>query len=246
MEKLGDILGKKGLPTSAGGPVSAPEPKCKLCKDSGIVHPVREGVVDYSATEACECKRDDIRKRRSDNLMKYCQLPRMTEGKIFETFEDRGSGSVQAKEFALRLSRGDNSVIFLTLMSSSGKGKTHLAIATCREMISRGYPARYAYVPDLLDDIRESYRKDEVTGQSFSQLLTVLREVPLLALDDLGTEKKSEWACEQLQKIVDHRARSAMPLLVTTNKPLDELPNDDEGRIASRLQREFWCQVVII
>jgi len=73
----------------------------------------------------------------------------------------------------------------------------------------------------------------------------VLGNVPLLVLDDLGTEKKSPFACEQLQKIVDHRARSSLPLVVTTNKPLNQLPNDDEGRIASRLQREAWCKVAI-
>jgi len=143
------------------------------------------------------------------------------------------------------MASGDDNVVFLTLMADPGRGKSHLAIAICREWLGRGEPAKYAYVPELLNAIRASYKKDESTGESFSQLLEVLKTVPLLVLDDLGTEKKSEWAIEQLQMIVDARSRSALPLVVTTNKALTQLPNDDEGRIASRLQREDWCKVVV-
>lgn len=177
--------------------------------------------------------------------MRYCQMPMRTENKIFETFKNRDAGCKEAKDWAYRIARGDDDVIFLTLMSETGRGKSHLAIAICREWLKRGEPARYAYVPELLDDIRASYKKDEATGESFSQLLDMLGAVSLLVLDDLGTEKKSPFALEQLQKIIDRRARSALPLVVTTNKSLNELPNDDEGRIASRLQRESWCKVVI-
>lgn len=178
--------------------------------------------------------------------MSSCQLPARTEGKTFEKFENRDKKCEKAKAVALRMAQGDESVIFLTLMSATGRGKSHLVIAICREWLKRGEAARYAYVPELLDDIRASYRMDEATGQSYSQLLDRIGTIPLLVLDDLGTEKKGDFACEKLQTIIDRRARSALPLVVTTNKPLDGLPNDDEGRIASRLQRESWCKVVIL
>ena len=178
--------------------------------------------------------------------MRYCQLPMRTESKTLATFEIRDAKCKEAKDAAFRLARGDEDIIFLTLLSETGRGKTHLAIAICREWLKSNEPAKYAYVPELLDDIRDSYKKDEVTGQAYSQLLDRLGTIPLLVLDDLGTEKKSEWATEQLQKIIDHRSRSALPLVATTNKPLDKLPNDDEGRISNRLQREPWCKVVIL
>ncbi|MBA7552314.1 DNA replication protein DnaC [subsurface metagenome] len=177
--------------------------------------------------------------------MRYCQLPARTENKTFETFKERTADCKAAKEMAYRLAQGDEDIVFLTMLSDTGLGKTHLSIAICREWLKRGEPAKYCYVPELLDDIRDSYRKDETTGLSHSQLLDVLGTVGLLVLDDLGTEKKSDWACETLQTIVDRRARSVLPLVVTANKALDELPNDDEGRIASRLQREIWCKVMV-
>lgn len=256
MEKIGDILAREvkkpptrnGLPASAQGKdgrISVDKPACPVCRDAGMLHPLREdGTVDYSTVVPCACRAEGIKKRRAEHLIRYCQLPERTENKTFETFEARDKKCAEAKAMAYRIAQGDD-VVFLTLLSDTGRGKSHLAIAICREWLKRGVPAKYAYVPELLDDIRDSYQKDEITGQSYSQLLDVLGTVPLLVLDDLGTEKKSEWATEKLQTIIDHRSRSTLPLVVTTNKPLDELPNDDEGRISGRLQRESWCKVVV-
>lgn len=257
MEHIGNILAREvkpltsgGLPASTqskdGSKLSVNESVCPVCKDAGVLHPLRgDGTVDYGTVVPCDCRAEEIKKRRAGHLLRYCQLPERTENKTFETFEARDKKCAEAKKMAYRIARGDEGVIFLTLLSDTGRGKSHLAIAICREWLKRGVPAKYAYVPELLDDIRDSYQKDELTGQSYSQLLDLLGIVPLLVLDDLGTEKKSEWATEKLQTIINHRSQRALPLVVTTNKPLDELANDDEGRISSRLQRESWCKVVI-
>lgn len=248
MEHIGDILAKEvgKQPMNKGAPALPQEPDCPICKDAGVVHPLKEdGATDFGVVIPCSCREEEIKKRRAENLIRYCQLPMRTEDKTFETFEERTADLKVAKEIAYRLARGDEDTIFLTMLSGTGLGKTHLSIAICREWLKRGLLAKYCFVPELLDDIRDSYHKDENTGLSHSQLLDVLGTVALLVLDDLGTEKKSDWACETLQTIVDRRARSALPLVVTTNKALDQLPNDDEGRIASRLQRETWCKVVV-
>ena len=219
---------------------------CSICKDTGIVHPRREdGTADYSEVVTCQCSIEAVERKRLERLSRYCQLPAKTENKTFETFEARDKETLEAIALSKSIARGDGGIIFLTLLSDTGRGKSHLAIAICREWLSRGQPAMYVYVPELMDDLRSSYKKDESSGEAYSQLLDRVCEVPLLVLDDLGTEKKSDWVCEKLQTIIDHRSRSALPLVVTTNKHLDKLPNDDEGRISSRLQREDWCKVVV-
>ena len=45
----------------------------------------------------------------------------------------------------------------------------------------------------------------------------------LLIIDDLGMERNSEFALEQVFNVVDARYRSKLPLIVTTNLTLDEL-----------------------
>ena len=51
---------------------------------------------------------------------------------------------------------------------------------------------------------------------------------PLLILDDLGIERNSEFALEQVFNVIDSRYRSCKPLIVTTNLTLNELKNPSD------------------
>lgn len=177
--------------------------------------------------------------------MKYCGLPVETEHMTFENFDTKGNASlVEVLGYARSLAAESENVRWLSLIGKVDRGKTHLAVAICRRWIERGIAARYAFVPLLLKELRDGF---ELEGEhSYRHKLKFLCEVGLLALDDLGVEKPSEWAQEQIQTIVHYRGINGLPLVVTSNKLLDELPIDPEHRIASRLQREEWCRVVAI
>jgi len=59
-------------------------------------------------------------------------------------------------------------------------------------------------------------------------------DVPLLALDDLGTENDTPWAQEHLDELIDYSLMHKLSTIVTSNLLFKELP----FRIASRLKRE--------
>jgi DNA replication protein DnaC len=60
-----------------------------------------------------------------------------------------------------------------------------------------------------------------------------LRECELLALDDLGSWRISEWAADNLYGVVDYRWSNQLPIVAASNYPnLDALLGD---RIGSRL-----------
>ena len=46
-----------------------------------------------------------------------------------------------------------------------------------------------------------------------------------MIIDDLGVERNSEFAREQVFSIIDSRYRSQLPMIVTTNLTVDELKN---------------------
>jgi DNA replication protein DnaC len=62
----------------------------------------------------------------------------------------------------------------------------------------------------------------------------------MLILDDLGTERWTDRAEEQLLLLLDHRYRLQSLLVVITNQELQALP----GRIGSRLGDHDLCRAV--
>ena len=55
------------------------------------------------------------------------------------------------------------------------------------------------------------------------KLLSRIAHVPLMILDDLGAERDTAFAREQLCSAIDLRADSALPLICTTNFKLEEM-----------------------
>ena len=57
----------------------------------------------------------------------------------------------------------------------------------------------------------------------------------LLIIDDLGTEQDTEWSRSRIYNIIDNRYRNGLPLIVSTNKSIDQLKNMYHERTIDRL-----------
>ncbi|MBA7617650.1 hypothetical protein ES703_24966 [subsurface metagenome] len=213
---------------------------CPICRDVHYVHPLTEsGKVDYSIVVPCLCVREQLERERMQNLLRYCELPAGTAHMTFENF--RVSPRLrEAYDLAVQAAEETSGIAWLTMMAGTDRGKTHLAIAICRRWLQRGKPARYAYVPLLLEELRRGFREEG--DRSYEARFDRFLNVPLLVLDDLGTENRTDWVQEKLDTIIDYRLVQGLPLVATTNTPLDELP----FRIASRLKRAPGSRVAVI
>ncbi len=118
---------------------------------------------------------------------------------------------------------------WLLLMGGYGVGKTHLAAAIANFAVSVGVPTLFLTVPDLLDWLRFAYDSSE---SSFEERFEEIRNMPLLVLDDLGTQNTTPWAQEKLFQIINHRYVNRLSTVLTTNQQLTEI----DGRIRSRLE----------
>jgi len=216
--------------------------ECPICHGAGVVHPVGEdGTPQYGQVVPCECSRERVLKERYDSMLHFCQLPVATTNWTFESFD--ASGPLQeAYDLALQLAEERSDMRWLTLIGGVDVGKSHLAVAICRRWLARGKPARYVLVPLMLEELRSSYNRE---GE-YDQLMNFLLKVPLLVLDDLGTQKPTEWSVEKLMQIVDYRYVNGLHLVVTTNRALDDLPGDTEHRIGSRLLRADFAREAVI
>lgn len=236
---LGDVI--KNQPTSNTSGASHPTNEadnigevytCPLCRDARFVHPTRgDGKPDYTRVIPCKCVEGKLADKRRIRMLEDCEIPPRAAGWTFETFE-RLPGLEEAYDKALEFTEDSSDTKWLVLMSGSDRGKTHLLFAICHRWLEEGRPARYAYVPDLLDELRQGFRGEG--DRSYEARWRFFRNVPLLALDDLGTENKTPWVQERLDTLIDYRLRQGLALVVATNTPMEDLP----FRIRSRLERE--------
>lgn len=217
---------------------------CLLCGGSGWVYTsANVGEEDFGKAIPCECRLEVLKQEREAKLIRLCELPIGSESLCFAKFE---CSNVKVLLKALNSAKDivAGRLLWLVLQGDVARGKTHLAVAICREWLRQGKVAKYIFVPMMLDWLRQGYQEDKIAeiqgclpNMGFDQRLKFIIEVPLLVLDDLGVQKPSVWANEKIMTIIDYRYINNLPLVVTTNKSLENLPGDDEHRVASRLMR---------
>jgi DNA replication protein DnaC len=126
---------------------------------------------------------------------------------------------------------GDDAALpWLFLYGSPGTGKTHLLASAFNQLLATGRYPLYTLVPALLDHVKEGL--DAKDKGEYAARFKAVQEAPILILDDLGVEKRTDWSEEALFKLLDYRYRQELPTAVASNA----LPAGLEARIASRLQ----------
>lgn len=158
--------------------------------------------------KVCRHERSRREKLRIARLFASARIPRAYEGDTFEDYTVT-DGNRKAVEAARWMLAGGSGVF---LYGKKGTGKTKLAAIIANERAMAGSPVLFASVPDLMADIRSSFR-DGTT----SETVQAVKETPFLVLDDLGSEKMSEWVGEQLFCIANHRYNEMLPTVVTSN-----------------------------
>jgi hypothetical protein len=125
--------------------------------------------------------------------------------------------------------------------SKWGTGKTMLASAMLIGQIAKARAGRFLYVRDFLSGIQAQFGSDSGAVQGYIDLIA---NEPLLVLDDLGAERPTDWAVEQVRTLFDARYRKQLTTIVTTNFGSHaEIADAIGGAIASRLREYAWVKV---
>jgi DNA replication protein DnaC len=164
----------------------------------------------------------------SDRLVAIGLLGKL-QGMKIETFTVENHRQERAKKTAIRYIADPTTNLWL--YGSAGTGKTHLAAAIVHALVGSGRSMMFVYVPTLLDDLRDSYRSGNDSALEQSEPA----RVDLLVLDDLGVEKRTDWAAERLNTVVNYRNVHRKPTVVTSNHSPDGLAERLDGRLVSRL-----------
>jgi len=133
---------------------------------------------------------------------------------------------------------------WLVLVGVYGCGKTHLAVAVLNKLILAEIPSFFSSVSRLLDTLRSSYNDG-----SYDAYLNFVQTTGVLIIDDLGTERPTDWTAETLTQIIDYRYTNRLPVVVTTNEHPSK--RSRTSRLWSRMtegadQRDGWVTILDI
>ena len=123
----------------------------------------------------------------------------------------------------------------LWLMGGTGTGKTTLGMLVAKAALSEGRTAAVYFAPKLLTQIRQTYQATD-SEDAYEAFFKRLTSVDLLYIDDLGSERHTDWVVEQLYALVNERYENQRSVLVTSNAAgdVDSGQRQLEEQIGSR------------
>lgn len=105
--------------------------------------------------------------------------------------------------------------IGILFYGSVGRGKSFYASCIANALLGKSVPVVATSFPRLLNILQNTTDRQQVIDK--------LKRYKLLFIDDLGAERDSSYASEQVYNIVQSRDIFGLPLIVTTNLTMEEL-----------------------
>jgi DNA replication protein DnaC len=213
--------------------------KCKTPKQ------VRVNILGEERTPMCLChceaekiEREKEERRRIEFQERVKEMRRVgfpeAEMQNWDFAHDDG-GSSQivsiAKKYVENFDKMREDGKGLLLFGGVGCGKTFAAACIANALIDKGYPCMMTNFARIANTVQGMFDGRQDYYDSFNRF-------PLLVIDDLSAERKTEYMQEIVFNVIDSRYRAGLPIIITSNLSADEIKNPADisyQRIFSRL-----------
>lgn len=120
----------------------------------------------------------------------------------------------------------------LLFWGTVGTGKSYTAACIANELLERNIPVVMTSFVKILQNIQGNPEEEKV-------FINRLNDARLLIIDDLGTERNTDYALEKVYNIIDSRYRAGKPLILTTNMTVKEMQDTTDIRYKRIYDRIF-------
>lgn len=214
-----------------------------LNEDDGLIycskcHTPRQHKIQWQdkvmlPTVRCQCQQEEYEKQEAERkrLEFLEQVSRLKANGLQDkalreyTFSnDKGyNPEIQkAHDYVAHWSEMKAKSIGLLLWGDVGTGKSFFAGCIANALLEQGIPVLMTNFSRILNSLSGIYSDEK------NQFIDSLNKYSLLIIDDLGIERSTEFALEQVFNVIDSRYRSKLPLIVTTNMTLEELKHPQD------------------
>ena len=193
----------------------------------------------------CESKELEEKKRQEEYEEQMRRINRLKEASMmdkkyrevtfdkYEVREENKKVFEMAKKYADRFQDMYKKNQGLLLYGPVGTGKSFTAACIGNYLLNNAKPVIMTSFVKILQDIWENDREAEY--------ITILNSASLLIVDDLGTERETDYALEKVYNIIDSRARANKPMIITTNLELNDMMECEDIRKKRIYDRILEC-----
>lgn len=192
---------------------------CPDCGGTGLMRSkTQQNGREYDTVTACP--RSKLQRRAAS--FNAARIPAVQSLATFDSYKPSNAEQARAlqvvKEFSFRWPQLRGFV----LSGPVGTGKTHLLSATLKHLaIELGVKVSYVEISLLYSQIRRGFQD----GKSGGEIIGPLSQVDVLAIDELGKGRGSQFELETLDELIARRYNAGKVTLFATNyslKPPEE------------------------
>lgn len=193
----------------------------------------------------CESKELEEKKRQEEYEEQMRRINRLKEASMmdkkyrevtfdkYEVREENKKVFEMAKKYAYRFQDMYKKNQGLLLYGPVGTGKSFTAACIGNYLLNNAKPVIMTSFVKILQDIWENDREAEY--------ITILNSASLLIIDDLGTERETDYALEKVYNIIDSRVRANKPMIITSNLELNDMMECEDIRKKRIYDRILEC-----
>ena len=213
--------------------------RCPVCRDTAYV--------GEAPARFCDCFESQLRLRLyEDGSMVGVDEQNFSKfnPEIIPEADGQRDQAIRARDFCLKYAESFPNTDYrnLLLTGEGGLGKTFLLNCIFERVTSRGFSAIRITAFRMLEAMRQQHFSNDEKYRGFSDLI----EVPLLLIDDLGSEPiLRNISVEYLFTLLNERNAARRHTVVATNLTPAYLKERYGERVASRLLDRTLCGAIL-